>query len=315
MRVDVRFVDRGCSCRILVHWRRLHAGCVSSPGRSASSVGTCAIAAGLCRTRYSNSCANACVPRSTSACKPSSVRTSGSGGRTKPRWPVERSAEVDRGRQDRRAGSHRHRHGARRQRRRLAEELDLDAVALDVAVAQQAHDVVAAQRGDHLATGARPERARPSCPACGAGRRTSRTARAGRAVRPRPSVRGRGRPASARPTPTRRGAAAPGSRRCPWRARRDVARSPPCACPDRPPMRSDTAGGSSPTSTSRTNRTTSCTARRRRVPRSVGSARRRWRVIMPRRSPLTTLAPKPSAGDSARVAAPGNARAAIAASR
>ena len=61
-------------------------------------------------------------------------------GRTTPRWPV--ALEVDGGGQERRAGAQGERGRAARERGALAEELDLDAVAGEVAVAEQAEDVV-----------------------------------------------------------------------------------------------------------------------------------------------------------------------------
>ena len=50
--------------------------------------------------------------------------------------------EVHRGRQHRRTGAQRERRGASGQRRALTEELDLDASATDVAIAQQAQHAV-----------------------------------------------------------------------------------------------------------------------------------------------------------------------------
>ena len=55
-------------------------------------------------------------------------------------------AEVAPGREQRRAAAERQHRRAAGQRRALAEELDLDAVAGEVAVGEQAHDLVVAQR-------------------------------------------------------------------------------------------------------------------------------------------------------------------------
>ena len=56
---------------------------------------------------------------------------------------VARALEVDRRRHERRAGAEREGRRTRGQRRPLAEELDLDAVALEVAVADEADELVA----------------------------------------------------------------------------------------------------------------------------------------------------------------------------
>ena len=97
----------------------------------------------------------AAVPARTSARRPSPLRSSVERRAHDAEMPVGAIGEVHRGRQQRRAGADRQRRRAGRQRGVLAEELDLDAAALDVAVAQQAHDVVA------LAARRAP-RARPS---------------------------------------------------------------------------------------------------------------------------------------------------------
>ena len=56
------------------------------------------------------------------------------------------------------------------QRRDLAEELELDAVADDVAVGEQADHVVGLERPQHLAGRRRARGARCSCPAGGGSR-------------------------------------------------------------------------------------------------------------------------------------------------
>ena len=87
-------------------------------------------------------------------------------------------AKVDRGGHQCRPGAQRERRRAARQARPLAEEVDLDPVALDVAIGEQAHDPVVAQR--------------PRAP---------RATRRGRAA-PR---RSRSRPAARRTTPSSSG--------------------------------------------------------------------------------------------------------------
>ena len=68
------------------------------------------------------------------------------GGRMIGVVTVSLRGEVHRGGQDRRAGPQSEGRRSARQRRALAEELDLDAAALDVPVREQAHDLVGPQR-------------------------------------------------------------------------------------------------------------------------------------------------------------------------
>ena len=65
---------------------------------------------------------------------------------------------VDGNGQDGRAGADGERGRSRRQRRALSEELDLDAAAADVAVADQRHQLVGVQRPQDSRAGARSER-------------------------------------------------------------------------------------------------------------------------------------------------------------
>ena len=110
-----------------------------------------------------------------------------SGAPMRTQWPRV-APEVGRRREQRRARCATRASPGRRARGRLAEELDLDAVAGEVAVAHQAHDparVAARAAPPRPASG--PERDDLHADRPGGPRRTTRRARAARPARPRPS--------------------------------------------------------------------------------------------------------------------------------
>ena len=138
---------------------------------------------GAARISASNSWASTWVIRATSSRNRPS-RATGTGGRTCAAMVAARS-KVDRRRQQRRPCPQGERRRAARQRRALAEELHVDAVAGQIAVAQQADDAVVAQRLQHARPTHRDRAGRRRARARGAGRRTTRTAPAARSA-PRP---------------------------------------------------------------------------------------------------------------------------------
>ena len=93
---------------------------------------------GARRISSSSSWARSWVTRVTSS-RSRPCRSVSRGGLTYAVAPV--ALEVDRGRQERRPGSQGQKGGPARQRGPLAEELDLDAGAREVTVAQEAHDL------------------------------------------------------------------------------------------------------------------------------------------------------------------------------
>ena len=97
-----------------------------------------------------------------------------------------REEEDTSGRQERGTGAQRERGRTAGHRRGLAEEVDVDAVAAEVAVADQADHAVRPQRPQHGAPGVVGPSATTSIPRRRArARRTTRTARAARRARPR----------------------------------------------------------------------------------------------------------------------------------
>ncbi len=71
---------------------------------------------------------------------------------------VDSTGEVHGGGQDRGAGAHRQRRGPGGHRGALAEELDLGSAALEIAVREQAHDVIVTKRPHHGGAGLWAER-------------------------------------------------------------------------------------------------------------------------------------------------------------
>ncbi len=195
--------------------------------------------------------------------------------------------------QDRGAGAQSERGRAGGQLGALAEEVDVDAAAADVAVGQQADDLVALER---------PQVARPASAPSGDHRHSQfgpqlgepieQLGRLDRLDHDRHGIAA-GRPASAPPTPTRRGAAGRGSRRCPLRGRQRCARSRgPRSRRRRFVLTAMEAAGSRP-STGRTTRRRPARRHAVSIDDQVGLTRRRWRSIIARRWGLATFAPKP----------------------
>ena len=153
------------------------------PGRSASSVGTCATAMAPVGSGSPGRGPASWVMRATSSRRRFSTRSTVNGGRTHAWWPSTLTREVDRGRQDRRAAAQCKRGRPPRHRRRLTEELDLGAAALEVTICQQAHDVVVVQRLASRWSPRRTERDHVHPEAPSEGRRTSRTAPVDRSAR------------------------------------------------------------------------------------------------------------------------------------
>ena len=208
---------------------------------------------------------------------------------------VDLAGEVHGDGQDRRAGAQAERRRAGGQRGALAEELDLDAAAADVAVAQQAHDLVVA-RAPAASPGRRPVRAaRRSCRGRGAASANHSNSSGGSmrsttTVTRLPCV---GEPAPG-PLPAAEVRAGRGSPRCPRSsAVGDVRRSRRRRCRRRRLAPTATAAASSRSSSGRRSRTPPARPGARATSGHVGLTRRRWRSIIARRSGLAKLAPKP----------------------
>ena len=184
------------------------------PVATASSAGCRCHCSGAMRMSSSKRRASSWVIRVTSSRRRPS-RSTGSGG------PIRRGAARRGGSTRRRApaaprSAGRASPGPAGQRGALAEELDLDAVAGEVAIGQQAHDAgspcsarstalpaVGPERHDlHADRGAHAGEPLEAAPAA-------------RPARPRPWARGPGRRATRPRSPSRRGAGGRGSRPCP----------------------------------------------------------------------------------------------------
>ena len=300
VRGTARSLDTPIGWRILAH--------VPYPGSLGQFGWNRCHCSGARRMRCSSSSARYWVTRATSSRSEPAARR-GVGGRTTPRWPLTVAREVHGDGQDRGAGAQSERRRPGGQRRALAEELDLDAAPADVAVGEQADDLVLLQRLQRRPPGVRAE-GDDLHAQLGAqlGEPVEQLRRVDALDDDRHRIADVGEPAS-RPLPpaeVRQGEDDAAPRLA---CGRDVLEADGARCRRRRPAPTATAAGSSRPSSGHRTRTPPGRRRAARHRDHVGLTRRRWRSIIARRCGLAKLAPKPIGLASPLATTPGITRA------